>query len=271
MTSHETPRQADELDMDRIARRVLTPRRTEPKPWPPGSTLITLKADAPGAWPEGPEVEVVCHRWGEGPSVLLVHGWQAQAADLLPLAETLVDAGFSVWAPDLPAHGHSTGSMLSIPLAARALLEVWRQAGPLHAAVAHSYGGASLVHALTLGLKTSKVVLLAPPTHYGLHVRQMAQAAGMDAALLPALLHRLEQLIGEAPDHIAMARQAASLRQPALFLHAADDPVVPIEATMQVANAWPGARWHRLEGLGHFRLLTDATVHALIVGELLAP
>jgi pimeloyl-ACP methyl ester carboxylesterase len=267
----QAPVRANPLDVDRIAHRFLMPKRSEPKAWPPGTAAITLTVEASGAWPDGPQVEVVCHQLGEGPIVLLVHGWQAQAADLMPLVHAVVDAGFSVWALDLPAHGHSAGTHLSIPLAARALLEVGRQAGNLHAAIAHSFGGACLVQALSQGLQTAKVVLLAPPTHYGHYVRQMAQAVGMEPAAIPALLQRLEYLIGQAPDQIVMENQAASLQQPACLIHAADDPVVPSQAAHRVAQVWPGARWHLLEGLGHFRILSDGAVHALIVQELRFP
>jgi pimeloyl-ACP methyl ester carboxylesterase len=161
--------------MDRLASRFLSPKRTKAKPWPPNGRSITVEVPTPAEWPDVQHVQVVCHLMGEGPAVLLVHGWQAQAADLMPLAQAIVDAGFTVWAPDLPAHGHSEGTWLSIPLAAQALHAVGRLAGSFHAAVAHSLGVASLVHALTQGLQAERVVLLAPPTHYGRDKRAQAQ------------------------------------------------------------------------------------------------
>lgn len=250
----------DDEAIARLADQFLSPRRAPPRPWPAGGEPSTLSVTAPAGWPDGPAVPVVCHRLGEGPAVLLVHGWQSQAADLLPLAKALAAAGCTVWAPDLPAHGQSGGARLSIPLAAQTLRTVQGLAGPFAAAVAHSYGGASLVHALAGGLQAARVALLAPPTHYGHHARQAAQAAGLDEAGTARLLQRLTALTGEDPDAIDMRRQAASLDLPALLLHATDDPVVPARATQRVAEAWAGARWQALEGLGHFRILADPGV-----------
>jgi len=247
-----------------LAERFFSPTRVPAKPWPEGTGAIELEIAVPAGW--GEPASVVCHRLGEGAPVLLVHGWQSQGADLLVLAQNLADAGYSVWAPDLPAHGHSSGERLSIPVAALALLAVQRVAGPFAAAIGHSFGGASLVHALTRGLSASRVVLLAPPTHYGAHVRQTAKAAGLEAAAAERFVQQVSATIGEPADAIDMRQQVATLRQPALLLHSTDDKVVPVAATRQVAASWQGARFVPLEGLGHFRLLGAGAVLEEIVG-----
>lgn len=264
--THSQTMQASERDvLDLLTHRFLSPKRVEAKPWPHDAKSISVAVKAPDGWPDGPTVQMVCHQIGSGPAVLLVHGWQAQGADSLPLAHTLAAAGFTVWAPDLPAHGHSQGTWLSIPLAAQALQAIGDMAGPFHAAIAHSFGGASLVHALSQGLQADRAVLLAPPTHYGQHARYAAHMAKLSEDQTKAWMARLTQTIGAAPDEIDMHAQASRLRMPATLMHSADDPVVPAKATERVAQAWPGARWHLLQGLGHFRILTDADVHAAVI------
>jgi pimeloyl-ACP methyl ester carboxylesterase len=44
---------------------------------------------------------------GDGLPVLLLHGWGANLQLMVPLAEKLVTAGFSIYAPDLPGFGSS--------------------------------------------------------------------------------------------------------------------------------------------------------------------
>ena len=44
---------------------------------------------------------------GEGPSLVLLHGWGASLNLMWPLAEQLAAAGFRVYAPDLPGFGSS--------------------------------------------------------------------------------------------------------------------------------------------------------------------
>jgi pimeloyl-ACP methyl ester carboxylesterase len=267
----QAPQAANSHDLARLTSRFLSPKRTEAKAWPSHARSFTVPVQTPAGWPDGPHLLLQGHQIGQGPAVLLVHGWQAQGADLMPLAQAVADAGFTVWSPDLPAHGHSAGTWLSIPLAAQAMLAVGHLAGPFHAAVAHSLGGAALVHALTQGLQTARAVLLAPPTHYGQHARHAAQLAGLSDVQTKAWLDHLTQTIGASPDGIDMRQQAPGLKLPATLMHSADDPVVPAQATQRVAQAWPGARWQLLQGLGHFRILTDPAVHEAVIQACHAP
>lgn len=247
-------------DLTSIARRVLSVQRNHAKPLPAGTTSIDLLVPAGRHWPDGEVVRTKLHRRGHGPAALLVHGWQSQAADLGALCDALLAAGFSVWMPDLPAHGHAEGRHLSIPLAAATLKAAQSHTGPLALAVAHSFGGASLVQALHQGLDAARVVLLAAPTHYGTFARRAALQAGLPAPLVKPLMGQLAELIGVHPDDIDMVAQARGLTQPALLVHSSDDPIVPQAGLRDVAGAWRGAQWLPLEGLGHFKVLSDAGV-----------
>ena len=58
------------------------------------------------------------------PPVLLLHGWDGRAAQMISFVEPLVDAGYAVLAVDAPAHGASAGrqtNMLEWSLALRAI------------------------------------------------------------------------------------------------------------------------------------------------------
>src|SRR5215475_4516748 len=57
---------------------------------------------------DGPELAV--WDWGEGRTVLLVHGWNGNGAQLSGFVAPLLRAGYYVAAPDMPAHGDSAGS-----------------------------------------------------------------------------------------------------------------------------------------------------------------
>ena len=46
-------------------------------------------------------------QWGEGPPVLLVHGWEGHAAQFAGFIPRLLEQGFSAVAFDAPAHGQS--------------------------------------------------------------------------------------------------------------------------------------------------------------------
>ncbi len=45
------------------------------------------------------------YAWGEGPTVLLAHGWNGRATQFWSFIDPLVDAGFRALSFDMPAHG----------------------------------------------------------------------------------------------------------------------------------------------------------------------
>ncbi|MBR2689002.1 MAG: alpha/beta hydrolase [Aquamicrobium sp.] len=251
--------------IEAFADRLLRVRRPPVDTLTKGETEISLLVTAPGSWPDGAEIRVNLRRRGDGPNVLLVHGWEGAPSDFTVISDKLVAAGFSLWSPDLPGHGRSDGERLSIPLAARVLHAVAAEAGSFALALGHSIGGACLVHALAGGLAVERVVLLATPTRYGSFVRFASAQAGLKGLAVEALMELLHDLIGEHPDWIDMRRQAAAMQKPALFVHSTDDRIVSFTAAKEVASIWRGAQWMAVNGLGHGRLLGDADVVARVI------
>ena len=256
MTTTERPPLDQTTDaIENAALQVLRVRRGEARALPPGTQTHHLIVRTTPGWPDGHEVTVAIHRRGQGPSVLLVHGKQSQAADFEALADALVAQGFTVWAPDMPGHGHSPGEYLSLPLAARILREVTVLSGPLTLAVGHSFGAACVVQAMYQGLQPQRAALIASPTHYGAYARFTAQRCGLGDADIPAFVNRLHEIIGDDPDAMDMRRQVGRINTPTLVLHSDDDQVVPSAAMEGVAARWPTAHWQALSGLGHFKIL----------------
>jgi pimeloyl-ACP methyl ester carboxylesterase len=107
---------------------------------------------------------------GEGPVILLVHGWGGWASRLGAFVRPLVETGRQVVAMDLPAHGSSPGSQTNPFEMAEALLKVAGSAGPIHALISHSFGGLVSLLAMERGLKPGTAVFLAPALRAG-HVR----------------------------------------------------------------------------------------------------
>src|SRR5918997_1188028 len=101
--------------------------------------------------------------WGQGPAVVLAHGWGSRAGRFSALAASLVAAEFRVVLFDAPAHGASMGHQASLPQFARALKDVGATLGTIHGLVGHSLGGAAVSLAMHRGLAARRAVLLAPP------------------------------------------------------------------------------------------------------------
>lgn len=197
---------------------------------------------------------------GAAPLILLVHGWEGAADDFAAMLPPMRDAGFDVVALDLPAHGASEGTQTSIPKSARTVFDVAGELGPLHAVVAHSIGCPVTVEALAAGLVATRVVLLSAPASYQNYAQAFGRQAGLDAA---GVAQMVEILLERGVDVAAVSTpaRARELDLPALFVHSADDRIVPIADGRDNAAAWRGpATLIQVEGLGHRRLLADAGV-----------
>jgi pimeloyl-ACP methyl ester carboxylesterase len=143
--------------VERVLDRVWKPRRRG-EPQLAGPLVGVERHTVPTA-----HGAVAAWRVGDGPAVLLVHGWQDDSSLWSPLMVALLDAGRAVVAFDLPAHGFSEGDRgLTFELvdAAHAVVDAL---GPIDALVAHSFAGGGSALAISEGLPADRLVLIAPP------------------------------------------------------------------------------------------------------------
>lgn len=203
---------------------------------------------------------LVVHTWGDGPVVLLVHGWSGNASQLGLYAEPLVALGFRVVAFDGPAHGSSDGRLSSLPQFARAIREVADQVGPVSAIVAHSLGSAATTLALSDGLDAERVVYLAPPEDLPGYLARLGRRIGFGPDIAVRAQRLLEARFG-APFEQARGRHLApSMTARLLAFHDARDREVPHAEGQLLVDRWPGARLVTTDGLGHNRILADPGV-----------
>ena len=197
--------------------------------------------------------------WGEGPVVLLVHGWDGRGSQLGSLVEPLVQAGFRVVTFDAPGHGDSVGRRASLVSFADAITATVRRVGPVHALVAHSLGGAASTLALSAGLPVDRVALIAP-VDAALGVARFSRFVGLSAESRAMMECNLERTYGASVEAIGASRLAAGMRARALVVHDEDDRWVPSSDGETTATAWPGAQLVVTRGLGHHRILRDPEV-----------
>jgi pimeloyl-ACP methyl ester carboxylesterase len=210
--------------------------------------------------------------WGDGPTVLLVHGWNGNAAQLSGFVAPLLRAGCYVAAPDLPAHGVSGGARTNVRDMADAILRLGRRVGPVHAVIAHSFGATAAVLALAQGLGARRAVLIAPPVDLLRYPRGFGAALGLSPRSAEAMAARLDALLGGRESYdVLRAASAAAARTRLGVLHDPDDREVPFAEGRALAAAWPGARLVPLPGAGHSRALRDPEVVARAVSLVTGP
>jgi pimeloyl-ACP methyl ester carboxylesterase len=201
-------------------------------------------------------------KWGEGPSILLVHGWGGHAGRLTPFVPALVGAGFSVISFDAPGHGEAPGRYSSLPDFVAAIRAVALEHGPFEAAIGHSLGAAACALAARDGL-LSRIVLLAPPAEAEKYTGRFARFFGIPPGTHDALKRRLERRYRIRWSDLRVAGNGCPARL--LVFHDLRDGKIPLKDGEEVVRTWPNAELVRTRGLGHHRILRDPRVIARAV------
>ena len=209
------------------------------------------------SWVRGPSGEIAMWRWGDGPRVLLAHGWGSNAGRLTPFVPRLVAGGFSVTAFDAPGHGESPGRFSSLPEFVDALTRVADAVRPA-AVVGHSIGAAAGALANHAGVAARAAVLLAPPADPGAYTLRFARWLGLTEGAAEVMRRRLERRYAAALEAYRLLEHPPGV--PTLILHDRGDTSVPIADGRALAAAWSDVRFVETRGLGHHRILRHPTI-----------
>jgi pimeloyl-ACP methyl ester carboxylesterase len=232
-----------------------SPRFAEPareQRWREQAQMVFVEHDC------GP---LAVYRWGQGPAVLLVHGWSGRGTQLGAFAAPLVKRGFSVVAFDAPGHGRSPGTDTNVFEVATALAAVAEQSGPLHAIIAHSFGTMATTLAIHQGLSVDKAVCISAPTSLQYLIERFCQRLGISPKTQKFLTQMLEQEFGnDIWQRIESDRHVADSTIAALIIHDKDDVDVPWQWSERLANAWPNSHFWLTRGMGHRRILRNRAV-----------
>ncbi len=206
------------------------------------------------------------YAWGEGPLVLLVHGWGGRGSQLGAFAQALAARGFRAVALDLPGHGESPGHSSSLLHMAAGIEAAMRQLGAPAGIVAHSAGCAATTLALQGAVWNPALAFVAPPEDLGYFALQLARQLGVHPRVHRRARRGIEARFGIPWSQLRVPALAPEMSQPLLVIHDALDREVPVAHGEHVAAAWPGARLVTTRGLGHQRILRDPEVVSRAVG-----
>jgi pimeloyl-ACP methyl ester carboxylesterase len=197
---------------------------------------------------------------GEGPTVLLAHGWEGRGSQMGAFVAPLLAAGFRVTTFDAPGHGRSGGRQSSLVEMADAVSDAADAFGPIHAVIAHSAGAAATTVALSRQLAIERAVFIAPPTDLGGFLEKVSRKLGLGDEVVNLTRLRLEEKFEIAWDTLRAETLAPRMTTPLLVIHDEGDREVHIENARKLAATWPSATLVTTRGLGHRRVLRDDDV-----------
>jgi pimeloyl-ACP methyl ester carboxylesterase len=200
---------------------------------------------------DAPQGKIAAWRIGEGPAVLLVHGFEDDNALWTPLLDALGARGRATVVFDLPGHGLSEGDSGFAPAGAEAMMAVAKALGPIDAVAGHSIGCWATALAVNEGLNVDRLVLMAAPLGAtSERWRRAAMRLDFPDEVGDRALALYRERLGPTRSR-ELHELLASLRNPMLFIHSRDDDRAPFEAAQQACANCTDAQLLTLDGAGH--------------------
>lgn len=208
---------------------------------------------------------LVAWRWGQGPVVLLVHGFEGNRTQFAAIVEALVGRGFAAVALDVPAHGESAGDELTTVKFIAAIDRTLQQLGPVHAIVGHSLGGAMSLYSIACSGGASRLAVISAPSSLMRELRRFASVMGLSERATAAFIASVESRVGRPAADFDIRHIADKVDLPLLLIHDQNDRQVPVVEATRSAHVLHGAELMITRGLGHNRLLADPKVVAAVI------
>lgn len=197
--------------------------------------------------------------------ILLLHGWDGRSIMFRQLAQRLQKQGYAVFAPDLPAHGISTGKKVSFYDLASFVVQMEEYYGKFSVVIGHSTGGLISCMAALQGLSFKGLVLMSSPSSYGKMVDRYVKANRLPARIASSMKQIYRLRYGVHPDRIGPALYR-DIKQPVLILHDTQDLSIGLENAQELNAVFVNSELVTTEGKGHNGGLRDAKIFNSIAG-----
>ncbi|QWT20818.1 alpha/beta hydrolase [Bacillus sp. NP157] len=211
---------------------------------------------------------IATYVWGDPasqPYILLVHGWSSMGLRWESWIPQLLAKGWAAVSFDQPAHGHSGGTLCTLPDFVDTVRAIGRHYGDAEGVIAHSLGGAAVTLALDDGWTAKRVVLIAPAADPEAATYRFARFVRLAQRLRGPLHDTLAKRTGIQIGELHIRHHAPKRTQPVLVVHDVFDRDVPIGEADLYGRFWPGAMVLKTRKLGHRRIVDDEDVQAAAV------
>ncbi|MDN3672076.1 alpha/beta hydrolase [Flavobacterium branchiarum] len=189
---------------------------------------------------------------GNETKILLVHGWESNAARWQKTLPYLQKSGSTIIAIDAPAHGQSSGKEFNIPLYAEFINKAVEKHQP-SIIIGHSIGGAACVYHQYLFPETSiqKMVVLGAPSDLQTLINNYIAMLSLNKKMTPLLDNHFITRFNFKLNDFSAKKFASSFTVKGLIAHDTADTVVAFEEGEKIASTWKNSKFITTNGLGH--------------------
>jgi len=210
--------------------------------------------------------EVIVYNYGESnKKVLLIHGWSGRGTQLVKIADSLLQNGYSTISFDAPGHGKSKGSTTLMTEFIASILEIEKSHGPFEYAIGHSLGGMALLNSIKQNLSIKKAIIIGSGDIIKDILDEFVSKLKMKPKMSTNLQNHFEKKFGEPMNNYSGYVAAKSIKIPVLVIHDEDDKDVPLKAANNIYNHLENGEIYVTKGLEHRKILGDEKVISKII------
>jgi hypothetical protein len=214
--------------------------------------------------------EIQCWKWGTGPAILFVHGWNGRGINFAYFFKSFIDAGYSVITYDAPAHGKSEGHVTNyfeLSDTVRSFLDP-SQGFNIQNIIAYSMGASAAINCISKDKPSVDVVLIAP----ALKLKEILFSAfnyhGVPKSIYRILIAEMEKNYGYDVHQDNPYLLAKTIPSKMLIVHDKEDPTIPYIDSKILSEKKDNVLLHTTDGLGHKRILKDNAVIEVITSYI---
>lgn len=189
---------------------------------------------------------------GNETKILLVHGWESNAARWKKTLPHLQKSGSTIIAIDAPAHGQSSGKEFNVPLYAEFINKAVEKYQP-EIIIGHSIGGAACVYHQYLFPNTSinKMVVLGAPSDLKTLIDNYISMLSLNRRMLSLLENKFVNRFNFKLEDFSGQKFASQFTIPGFIAHDTSDKIVAFEEGKKIASSWKNSQFIETSGLGH--------------------
>lgn len=192
------------------------------------------------------------HQKGDGPKILLCHGWESNSFRWRKLYKYLSEANYDIIMMDGPAHGQTGSDKFTALLYGEMMTAVIKDYQPA-IIIGHSVGAMATVMSLYLsGPQTiNKVVLLAPPDRMTDITKNYFDLIGGSKRLRRYYAELVIERFGNPMSFYSAADFSTHLNQDCLIIHDERDMINRYEEGLRIHKSWKESKLITTQGQGH--------------------
>ena len=199
------------------------------------------------------KMAVFSYRWlGKGPTVLLAHGWESNAARWHYLLKPLKENNYNVIAVDAPAHGNSGSSEFNAILYSEFINIVAQKYQP-EIIIGHSVGGmASIFFQNKYQLKSlKKMITLGSPAHFEGVFDRYSQMMNYNSKIVNGMNDLVVNRFGNLPSYFSAAKLSETISIEGLIVHDEKDKIIPYSDALLINKHFKNSTLVTTQNLGH--------------------